>query len=125
MSKREQLNDYIRQLQNRLRLQAGLRGAAVIAATALIATVALALVLNHYAFAERGINPARLSLLFLLVVAIGFGLAWPLLRLTRGRSVGKAENGFPEFEQRLLTFSERDAQDKPDPFVELLAADTL
>ena len=50
MSKREQLNLYIRQVQQRLRLDAGLRGAAVIAFVALAATVILTLILNAYAY---------------------------------------------------------------------------
>ena len=37
MSMRKQLNLYIRQVQQRLRLDAGLRGAAVVASTALAA----------------------------------------------------------------------------------------
>jgi hypothetical protein len=36
MSKREQLNSYIEQVQKRLRLDASLRGAAVIASVALV-----------------------------------------------------------------------------------------
>jgi hypothetical protein len=45
-----------------------------------------------------------------------------LRRLTRRRAVGAAESVFPQFQQRLTTFLERDGQ---DPFIELLAGDTL
>ncbi len=62
MSRREQLNLYIGQVQQRLRLDAGVRGAAVVAAVALVATVLLTLILNAYAFPEHGLTPARLVL---------------------------------------------------------------
>jgi len=123
MSRREQLNLYIGQVQQRLRLDASVRGAAVVAAAALGATVLLTLVLNAYAFPEHGLTPARLMLLALVVAAVGLGLALPWLRLNRRRSIHRAEAAFPELDQRLVTFSER--EQAGDPFIELLAADTL
>ncbi|MEI9981149.1 MAG: hypothetical protein WDN23_19505 [Edaphobacter sp.] len=123
MSRREQLNRYIAQVQQQLRLDAGVRGAAVVAAVALVATVLLTLILNHYAFPEHAVTPARLALLAILCAAVGFGLALPLLRLDRSRSIRQAEATFPELDQRLVTFSEREREG--DPFIELLAADTL
>ncbi len=123
MSRREQLNLYIGQVQQRLRLDASVRGAAVVAAVALVATVLLTLILNAYAFPEHGVTPARLVLLAAVAAAVGFGLALPWLRLNRKRSIHRAEAAFPELDQRLLTFSERDQEG--DPFIELLAADTL
>jgi hypothetical protein len=133
MSQRDELNLYIRRVQQRLRLDAGLRGAAVVACAALIATIVLTLILNAYAFPEGGLAPARLALLAVLVAAICFGLAWPLWRLTWRRSVGQAEEKFPEFQQRLVTFSEKEAAEasgvdeapQSGLFLELLAADTL
>ncbi len=135
MSHREQLKLYIAQVRHRLRLEAGLRGAALIALTALAATVVLTLILNAYAFPEGGLAPARLALLAVVVGAICFGLAWPLWRLNVRRSVGRAETKFPEFQQRLVTFHEKesaagDAGSDSDAasaalFQELLAADTL
>ena len=109
MSKRQQLNLYIQQVQKRLRLDAGLRGAAVVLFSALAATIVLTLILNAYAFPEGGLTPARLALLAVVVAAVCFGLAWPLWRLNRRRSVGRAEAVFPELQQRLVTFSEKDA----------------
>jgi hypothetical protein len=123
MSRREQLNLYIGQVQQRLRLDAGVRGAAVVAAVALVATVLLTLVLNAYAFPEHGLTPARLVLVALVGAAAGFGLALPWLRLNRRRSIHRAEAAFPELNQRLVTFSER--EQSGGPFIELLAADTL
>ncbi|HEX9199561.1 MAG TPA: hypothetical protein VF865_08370 [Acidobacteriaceae bacterium] len=130
MSKRQQLNLYIQRVQRRLRLDAGLRGAAVVTFAALATTIVLTLILNAYAFPERGLTPARLALLVIVIAVVCFGLAWPLWRLNRRRSVGRAETAFPEFQQRLLTFSEKERVEDADAgqsgiFLELLAADTL
>ena len=43
---------------------------------------------------------------------------------TLRRAAGKAESAFPQFEQRLVTYAERD-KTKKEPFLDLLAADTL
>ena len=93
MSQRDQLNLYIRQVQQRLRLDASLRGAAVIAFVALAATVVLTLILNAYAFPERGLTPARLALFAVVAAAVCFGLAWPLWRLTLA-ALGRARGGW-------------------------------
>ena len=123
MSRQNELNSYIARLQHRLRLGAWLRGAAIFTGTALIVTVALVLLLNHYAFPTHGVAGARLALLALLAVVAGLGIALPLARLTRARAVLEAETAHPELQQRLTTFHERERDG--DPFLELLAADTL
>src|SRR3982074_1035917 len=122
MSKRNELNSYIARLQQRLRLGAWLRGAAIFTGTALIVTVALVLLLNHYAFPAHGVTGARLALLAVLAAVAGFGIALPLVRLTRARAVREAEGAHSELEQRLTTFHERE-RDGGDPFLELLASD--
>ncbi|HWW97407.1 MAG TPA: hypothetical protein VNY74_06910, partial [Edaphobacter sp.] len=124
MSKRNELNSYIARLQQRLRLGAWLRGAAIFTGTALIVTVGLVLLLNHYAFPAHGVTGARLALLAVLVAVAGVGIALPLARLTRARAVREAEVAHSGLEQRLTTFHERE-RDGGDPFLELLAADTL
>ena len=131
MSKRQQLNLYIRQVQQRLRLGASLRGVAIVTLAALVATIILTLILNVYAFPAGGLAPARLVLLAILVAAVCFGLAVPLWRLNVRRSVGRVETAFPEFQQRLVTFSEKEnstgnsLEPQSEIFLELLAADTL
>jgi hypothetical protein len=130
MSRREQLNQYIERVQRRLRVDASVRGAAVIAVAALLATVVLTLILNAYAFPERGLTPARIVLFAVIAVVVCAALAWPLWRITRRRSVGRAEAVFPEFQQRLVTFSEKEHAEDSDAgqnglFLELLAGDTL
>jgi hypothetical protein len=125
MSRRDELNSYIVRLQQRLRLGAWLRGGAIFTGTALIVTVALVLLLNHFAFPSHGVAEARLALCAALAAAVAFGIALPLIRLTRTRAVRRAETAYPEFDQRLTTFHERERNNNNDPFLELLAADTI
>jgi hypothetical protein len=124
MNTRDHLDSYIKQLQRRLRIGAVLRGTAVFASVALAATVVLVLLANHFAFASWTLTSSRVVLLLSLALAIGFGLAVPLYGMNPRRTAGKAEAVFPQFEQRLMTFAERDAA-KKEPFLDLLAADTL
>jgi len=124
MSYREELNSYIAQLQQRLRLGAWLQGAAIFTSTALIVTLALVFVLNHFAFPAHGVALSRLAILVALGAAVLFGIALPIKRLTQARAVHRAEAASPEFEQRLKTFQNR-AANINDPFLELLAADAL
>jgi hypothetical protein len=124
MSFRDQLNSYIHQLERRLRLGAMFRGAAILTSVALAATVVLVLITNALAFSRWSITSARVALLFALVLAVTFGIALPLIALNRRRAARQAEDMFPEFKQRLVTFAERDAE-KREPFLDLLALDTL
>ena len=122
MSLRVQLHAYIAQLEQRLRWSTWLRGLAILTGSALVATLVLVAVANARAFSQGSVTAARFGLILILAIAAAAGLALPLRRLTRRRAVGTAEAVFPQFEQRLTTFAERDGQ---DPFIELLAADTL
>ncbi len=124
MSNSSELNFYISRLRRRLRLGAWLRGAAVFAGTALALTLALVLVLNQFAFPAHSVTVARLLVFVALAAAVIFGLAVPLQRLTHARAVHRAEAANPDLEQRLTTFQETVSKDG-DPFLELLAADTL
>jgi hypothetical protein len=122
MSFREQLHAYIAQLEQRLRWSTLLRGFAIITGGALVATLVLVTIANALAFSRGSVTAARFALILVLAIAAGAGLALPLRRLTRRRAIGTAEAAFPQFQQRLTTFAERDGQ---DPFIELLAGDTL
>src|SRR5271155_2591268 len=133
MSFREQLHAYIAQLEQRLRWSTLLRGLAVLTASALLATLALVAIANALAFSQGSVTAARFALILVLAIAAAAGLALPLRRLTRRRAVGTAEAAFPQFQQRLTTFAEREGnagesngeQGAQDPFIELLAGDTL
>src|SRR5579875_2930427 len=122
MSFREQLNGYIAQVEQRLRWSTVLRGTAILAAAALLATLVLVAIANALAFSSGSVTGARFALILILALAAAAGLILPLRRLTRRRAVAAAETAFPQFEQRLTTFTERYGH---DPFVELLAGDTL
>src|SRR6185295_13984652 len=90
---------------------------------ALAFTVLGAVAANYYAFSPGSVLAARIVLFLALAAAIGAGLALPMLKLNRRRAAHQVEKKCPQFEQRLVTFAERAGQ--PDPFLELLAADTL
>jgi hypothetical protein len=124
MSNQEKLNLYIRQLHQRLRLGVSLRGVALLLATALFTTILLVLILNAFAFPVRSLTGARSLLLLVLGLVAAFAIALPLRRLTRARAAAEAEAAYPEFQQRLVTFDDRQKVSN-DPFLELLAADTL
>ena len=124
MSKQDELYSYIARLRRRLRLGAWLRGAAMFASTALVITVALVLVLNHFAFPAHGVAWARITLLVALALAAAFGIALPVRALTGSLAVRRAEAANSDLEQRLTTFYEGRAKGT-SPFLELLAADTL
>jgi hypothetical protein len=124
MSNSSELNSYIARLHRRLRIGTGLRGAAIFTATSLLTTVVLVYLLNRFAFPALGVTAARVALIATLASAAAFGIALPLTRLTRAWTVRRAESVNPGLEQRLTTFVER-ASSGSDPFLELLAADTL
>src|SRR5690242_9049301 len=107
MSSREQLNAYIAQLEQRLRLSTWLRGAAILTGGALAATLVLVTIANALAFSHGSVTAARFTLILVLATAATAGLFFPLRRLTRRYVVGTAEATFPQFHQRLTTFTER------------------
>ena len=107
MSVREELHAYIAQLEQRLRWSALLRGLAILACSALAATLVLVTIANALAFSRGSVTAARFGLVLVLAIAAAAGLALPLRRLTRRRAVGTAEAAFPHFQQRLTTFAER------------------
>ncbi|MBL8219711.1 MAG: hypothetical protein JNL62_10800, partial [Bryobacterales bacterium] len=123
MSAFDQLELYLRSIERRLRLMAITQGAAITAASALIATVLLVMIINGFAFSENSLTAARVVLFLALAFAIGFGIVMPLLRLNTRRAAKDAESRQPDFDARLLTFAERKTE--ADPFLELLAMDTV
>src|ERR1035438_2468527 len=121
----DRLSDYLGALERRLRWLAFTRGAAVAAGAALALTVMAVLAINHYAFSSLSVIGARTLLFLGLAFAIAAALIVPVIRLNRRRAARAAEHTYPEFEERLLTFSERMEQNPGDPFLSLLADDTL
>ena len=132
MSASEELRDYVARLHTRLRLGAIARGAAILGGIALGLTPLLVIFANRYAFSAASIRGSRLVLLVALAVGAALGLAIPLWRLNRLRVIRRAEARFPQFEERLRTFTQREDQAAAGKaatgsgaFGELLAADTL
>ena len=119
------LTDYLRRVERRLRVLAFTKGAAITAAAALVFTVLAVLVANAFAFSDHSVTTVRVLLFVALALALGIGLAVPLLRLNRRNAARETERKFPAFEERLLTFTERAQTNPDDPFLPLLAADTL
>src|SRR5690348_10840588 len=119
------LSDYLGAIERRLRWVTVTRGMAVTAAAALVFTVVAVLVANYFAFSDPSVTSARVLLFLGLAFALAAALILPLIRLNRRRAARETENRYPQFEERLLTFSERMEQSPNDPFLDLLAADTL
>ena len=119
------LNGYLKSLEARLRWVAIARGAAIACLGALAATIVLVLIANQYSFAENVLVTSRIMLFLCIAFAVCFGLVIPLLHINRRRVARRAEIDCPDFRQRLVTFAERTKPGDQDPFMELLAADTL
>ncbi|HWQ53128.1 MAG TPA: hypothetical protein VN442_05550, partial [Bryobacteraceae bacterium] len=125
MNSLDHLKQYLATLERRLGVLAMWQGVAAIAAAALVATIAAVLVANRFAFSDGSVLVARVMLFLVLAFALAGALIVPLLRLNRRRAAREAEQKFPQFEERLLTFTERLEQNPGDPFLPLLAADSL
>ena len=121
----DRLSDYLSAVERRLRWVAVTRGFAITAASALVFTVGAVLLANHFSFSDPSVLSARVLLFLGLAFAIAAALILPVIRLNRRRAARHTESQYPQFEERLLTFSERMEQQPGDPFLALLAADTL
>ena len=121
----DRLSEYLGAIERRLRLIALTRGIAVIAGMALALTILAVLVINQFAFSNGSVIGARVFLFLGLAFAIAAALIIPVIRLNRRNAARRAEAQFPQFEERLLTFTERIENNPGDPFLELLADDTL
>ena len=121
----DRLSEYLGAIERRLRLIALTRGIAVTAGMALGLTIVAVQVINQFAFSGGSVTGARVFLFLGLAFAIAAALIVPVIRLNRRSAARRAEARYPEFEERLLTFSERIENSPDDPFLELLADDTL
>src|ERR1700676_2333971 len=119
------ITEYLAGLEKKLRLLAWTRGAAIFGGAALLTTVLLVLVIHKFSFSDPSVFWARVLLFLVVAAAISAGLVVPLLRLNRNRAARRAEQQFPQFQERLLTFTERSKDKADDPFLPLLAADAL
>ena len=123
MTSLQRLNAYLRQLEWRLRLFTISRGAALVAAAAMLLTLLFVWIANQFAFAARVVLPLRILLFLVLATGISLLLIVPLMRLNRRWVARNVESRVPGFNERLLTLVER--QEDAGPFTELLADDAL
>jgi len=114
----DRLSDYLGVIERRLRFVALSRGAAVTAAAALLLTVAAVLLANQFAFSSGSVLGARVFLFLGLAFALAAALIVPLIRLNRRNAAREVERKYPQFQERLLTFTERAEQRPNDPFLE-------
>src|SRR5512133_1581844 len=121
----DRLSDYLGAIERRLRIVALTRGAALTALAALALTVVAVLIANRFAFSNGSVVGARVFLFLGLAFALAAALIVPVIRLNRRHAAREVERKYPQFEERLLTFTERVGQRPNEPFLELLAADTL
>ena len=121
----DRLSDYLGAVERRLRFMAVTRGIAATAGAALIFTVIAVLLANSFAFSKPSVTGARFLLFFGVAFAIASALVYPVIRLNRRRAAREAESRYPQFEERLLTLSEKMDHNAGDPFLHLLADDAL
>src|ERR1035441_2062023 len=121
----DRLSEYLGAIERRLRLIAVTRGIAVIAGMALGLTIVAVLVINQFAFSGGSVAGARVFLFLGLAFAIAAALIVPVIRLNRRQAARRAGARYPEVEERLLTLRQRIENNPGDPFLELLADDTL
>src|SRR5262249_44933022 len=119
------ITEYLVGLEKKLRLLAWTRGAAIFGGAALAATVLLVMIIRQFSFSDPIVFWARVALFLVVAAAVSAGLVFPLLQLNRYRAARRAEKEFPQFQERLLTFTERSKEKADDPFLPLLAADAL
>src|SRR3954469_10587472 len=114
----DRLSEYLGAVERRLRLLALTRGIAVTAGMALGLTVLAVLVINQFAFSNPSVIGARVLLFLGIALAIAAAIIIPVIRLNRRHAARKAEAQYPEFEERLLTFTERIESNPGDPFLD-------
>ncbi|HZU25672.1 MAG TPA: hypothetical protein VFA04_09125 [Bryobacteraceae bacterium] len=119
----EQLNSYLRDVEARVRALVLSRGFAVAAVTALVSTIVLVALANQAGFAPGAVFAARIVMFVLVAAALCLALLTPALRLNRREAARRMEQHFPQFQERLLTLTERSGPE--DPFAMLVADDAL
>jgi hypothetical protein len=125
MTAQSQLEAYLGEFRRRLKSLIVARGAAVLAAAALVITLLAVYFGIRRAFDSTFVYSARA----VLVVGLGALAAWllvlPLTALRRNRGIPDIERRAPDFNGRLETYDGLTRAEKPTPFLPLLAEDAL
>ncbi|HEX5046333.1 MAG TPA: DUF4175 family protein, partial [Gammaproteobacteria bacterium] len=127
MTAQSQLEVYLGEFRQRLKTLILARGWAILAAAALVITVAAVWLGIRRAFDPASVYGAR-AVLVLLLGAIVVGLmVLPLRALKRSRGIGDIERRAPDFNGRLETYDGmlHGPNARPSPFLGLLAEDAL
>jgi hypothetical protein len=117
------LSNYLDSLQARWRWTTWLRSFAAAALLAAVITVIGAAIANQFDFSQNSILWGRWALFVSLAGVVGLVLIAPLMRLNRQTAARFAEQRFPQLNQRLLTFVDRQDKAPEDPFLPLLATE--
>ncbi|NDJ11735.1 MAG: hypothetical protein EBY17_11170, partial [Acidobacteriia bacterium] len=125
MNPLESLSQYLDRLEKRLRWATWSRGAAAVAGAALLLTLAVVGILLWANFTPNTLLVGRFALFVGIGAAVAVALVVPLMKMNRRRAAQDAEHKHPDFDQRLLTFTEKQKTNAADPFLPLLAADAL
>src|SRR5450755_2815350 len=121
----DRLSEYLGAIERRLRLIALTRGIAVTVGCALALTIVAVLVINQFAFSKGSVIGARVFLFLGLAFAIAAALIIPVIRLNRRHAARRAEARYPHFFVSVPTSTENMETHPDDPFLALLADDTL
>ncbi len=121
MNPLDQLHEYLDRVRRRMLASALLRGAAIAALCALVATITLVLIANYFAFSDTSIAWSRILLFLIIAFAVAFGIIAPVLAVNQRRAARKVEEENAALNQRLVTCIESESS----PLLNLLARDTL
>ena len=119
----DELEGYLKRIQQRIAMSTLARGGALAFGSALLATVILVWIANAFGFSEGVVTTSRLLLFLVCAFALSFGIILPLLRLNQRRTAREVESKFPVFGERLLTCVEQ--KESGNPFLDLVAADAM
>jgi hypothetical protein len=117
----DELMAYLGRVRRRMIVSTALRGAAIAAICALLATVVLVLLTNAFAFSATSLTLSRALLFLSVAFAVAFGLIAPVLAINDRKAARLAEAANPIFDQRLTTCVEAERS----PMLDLLVRDTV
>ncbi|HTE40535.1 MAG TPA: hypothetical protein VK629_06890, partial [Steroidobacteraceae bacterium] len=125
MNARQRLDEYLTELQLRLKLAVVTRAGAAIVAAIVFVTFAAIVWLAPLGFPSAGVIAIRIGLVTLVAAATVF-LLWRPLRRLRASTKGKLlEERLPDQRGRIETYLDIQKRSEPSPFLDLLAEDAL